>query len=93
MGSAGSSNERFPGSRRPIEQHTLWRFDPNLLEPVLVSYGQNYGFYQLLYLFVQPTYVLVVFARLLVHLHCLHSRVVLWWQGIQHQVAIFVDPY
>ena len=57
---------------------------------LLVSHRKHDGLDELADLLVQASDVRVVFRRLLVHLHDLHPRVILRWEGVQHQVAVFV---
>lgn len=70
--------------------HTLRCLDADLLEALSLFHWPHDCLHKLLNLFVQPAHVGVLLCRLLVHLHCLDSAVVLRGQCIEDEIRIFV---
>ena len=88
---ARARQQRLPGPRRPVEEDSLRRADPQLGEELRTRQRKHHGFLELLDLLVQAADVGVVVGGLLFEEHRLHALVVLRGEQLVEHACVFVD--
>ena len=71
-----------------LHEHSFGRLDAKVHEAILVGHGQDHGLDELLNLLVKTSNVAVLLRWPRVHLHGLHSAVVLAGEGVEDQVGV-----